>query len=123
MRAAQLTHIGINQLARTRRHSVQLLRRRSDGNWQGWTLVQRIEPARLTRSGTQVRITLQASSAAGATGASIDRIYISQPSSAPGAHPYDSAADLAKIYDGMDAGVPLVRAVGDSTPVPKVDQT
>src|SRR5262249_15864473 len=94
-----------------------------DGGWQGWTLVQRIEAARLTTSGTQVRITLQASSAAGATGASIDRIYISQPSSAPGAHPYDSAADLTKIYEIMDAGVPLVMAKGQTKTVPAVNQT
>ena len=67
-----------------------------------------------------MRITLQASSA---TGASIDRIYISQPSSAPGAHPYDSAADLTKIYDIMDTGVPLVMAAGEITTVPAVNQT
>src|SRR5262245_10058337 len=47
----------------------------SDG-WEGYTLVQRIEPLRLSTSGTQVRITLRASSM---SDASIDRIYISQP--------------------------------------------
>jgi hypothetical protein len=94
-----------------------------DGGWQGWTLIQRI--ARLTTGGTQVRITLQASSAAGATGASIDRIYISQPA-APGMgiNPWDSAADLTKIYDIMDtAGVPLVMAAGEIRTVPAANQT
>jgi hypothetical protein len=88
-----------------------------EGNWQGFTLVQRIEAARLTASGPQVRITLQASSA---SGASIDRIYISQASSAPGAHPYDSAADLTPIYAGP---APLVMAAGESRTVPASDQT
>ena len=41
---------------------------------EGFCLVQRIEPARLMLSGTQVRITLRGSSV---SGASIDRIYIS----------------------------------------------
>ena len=68
-----------------------------------------------------MRITLQASST---TGASIDRIYISQPA-APGMgiNPWDSAADLTKIYDIMDAGVPLVMAAGEIRTVPAANQT
>jgi hypothetical protein len=69
----------------------------SDG-WEGFTLVQRIEPLRLSSSGTQVRITLRASSV---SDASIDRIYISRPQPNPTAdpaiHPYDSFGDLTPI--------------------------
>jgi hypothetical protein len=67
-----------------------------EDGWEGWTLVQRIEAIRLTASGTQVKIIVQASSD---SDASIDRIYISQPDPAGGADPYDSAADLTAVYD------------------------
>src|SRR5581483_724942 len=63
-------------------------------NWQGYTLVQRIESAQLTATGPNVRISVQAGSA---RGASIDRISISQVAS--GGKPYDSAPDLTMIYD------------------------
>ena len=69
----------------------------SDG-WEGRTLVQRIQPIRLFTSGTQVRITLRASST---SDTSIDRIYISQPqpnpTNDPTIHPYDSFTDLTQI--------------------------
>ena len=69
----------------------------SDG-WEGYTLVQRIQPIRLSTSGTQVRITLRASST---SDASIDRIYISQPqpnpTNDPTIHPYNSFTDLTQI--------------------------
>jgi fibronectin type III domain protein len=65
--------------------------------WQGYSLIQRIEPSRLSRSGEQVRITLRASSAMG-TKAAIDRVYISKPDPRPGADPYDSdPADLTAV--------------------------
>ena len=62
-----------------------------DANWQGYCLVQRIEPVRLSRSGTQVELTLRA----GSVGTSIDRIYISQAD--PAGQPFDSAGDLTVI--------------------------
>jgi hypothetical protein len=67
-----------------------------DDGRQGYTLVQRIEPTRLTTSGTQVIITLQASST---SDVSIDRIYILQPAPpAQGVKPYDSAGfDLTAV--------------------------
>ena len=55
--------------------------------------MQRIEAARLNRSGKQVRLTLRAAST---SSVSIDRIYISQPS--PIGQPYDSDADLKEFY-------------------------
>jgi hypothetical protein len=63
-------------------------------NWQGYTLVQRIEAAQLGATGPHVRISVQAGSA---RGASIDRISISQLASA--GKPYDSAPDLTLVYD------------------------
>jgi Fibronectin type III domain len=63
-------------------------------NWQGYTLVQRIEAAQLAATGPHVRISLQAGSA---RGASIDRMSISQVASA--GKPYDSAPDLTLVYD------------------------
>ena len=66
--------------------------------WEGYTLVQRIQPIRLSTSGTQVRITLRASST---SDTSIDRIYISQPqpnpTNDPTIHPYNSFTDLTQI--------------------------
>jgi hypothetical protein len=64
----------------------------SDG-WEGHTLVQRIEPLRLSTSGTKVRITLRASSM---IDASIERIYISQPKP-NSTNPYDSEDDLTAV--------------------------
>src|SRR5262245_10646441 len=66
------------------------------GGWENFTLVQRIEPAALAplspadRLVDHVRITLRASNAGDA---SIDRIFISRESQAPGANAYDSDAD------------------------------
>jgi hypothetical protein len=58
----------------------------------GFCLVQRIEPVRLFRSGTKVRVVLQGS----ATGSLlIDRISISQ--AATTGNVYDSAADLVQV--------------------------
>ena len=58
---------------------------------RGRCLVQRIEPVRLSNSGTQVEITLQAF----AESVLIDRILISQP--AASGNPYDSADDLTDV--------------------------
>jgi hypothetical protein len=94
--------------------------------WAGFTLVQRIEPAALTASGQppplgQVKITLRTSST---SGASIDRIYISQADPALGANPYDSlAADLAAVYDPTpfpQAPTPLIVGTNTSLTLPRV---
>ncbi len=58
---------------------------------RGRCLVQRIEPVRLSDSGTQVQLTLQAF----AESVVIDRILISQPAAT--GDPYDSAGDLTDI--------------------------
>jgi hypothetical protein len=65
---------------------------------QGFCTVQRIEAARLSRSGTLVKLTLRASSAGNA---SIERIYISKPDPAPGKDPYDSDADLTPVSSAV----------------------
>jgi hypothetical protein len=79
--------------------------------WQGYCLVQRLEAVRLSRSGTQIRLTIRASSIGDA---SIDRIYISQPDAA--GDPYDSAGDLKEVHSYVM--VPANTAV---TLVPDVD--
>jgi hypothetical protein len=71
----------------------------NDGKeWQGFTLVQRIEPARLSTSGTQqVILTLVAGSDFAAT---IDAIYISQPdptAATTDPRTYQPAADLTAV--------------------------
>jgi hypothetical protein len=66
-----------------------------DGGWAGYTLVQRIEPYALSKSGTQVRLTLRASSVDGPGGTYIERVYISKPD--PAGHPYDSNDDLTQV--------------------------
>jgi hypothetical protein len=95
--------------------------------WEGHCLVQRIEPARLMLSGTQVKLTLRASSV---SDASIDRIYISKP--APAGDAWDAATDLKEVATAvvvpanlaitlppidyaLDKGQPLLIAV-DFTP-------
>jgi hypothetical protein len=70
----------------------------NDGKeWQGFTLVQRIEPTRLSTSGTQIIITLVAGSDFSAT---VDRIYISQPdptAAMTDPRTYQPAADLTAV--------------------------
>jgi hypothetical protein len=85
-----------------------------DDTWAGKTLVQQIKA--LTTSGTQVKITLQASSD---SDASIDRIYISQPDPTPGANLWDSAADLTPVYD-PPIPTPLVIAANTAMTLPPV---
>jgi hypothetical protein len=87
-----------------------------DDTWADKTLVQRIEAARLTASGTQVKLVLQASSDGDA---SIDRIYISQPDPTPGADLYDAAADLTAVYD-PPIPTPLVIAANTFVSLPAV---
>jgi hypothetical protein len=67
---------------------------RDSAAWEGHCLVQRIEANRLLISGTQVRLTLRASSVGDA---SIERVFISKPDPAPGSDPYDSPADLTAV--------------------------
>jgi hypothetical protein len=76
-----------------------------EAGWEGYCLVQRVEPIRLSQSGTHVRLTLRASSASAAY---IDRIFISQAD--PAGDPYDSAADLKEIQ-GVRLTVPAGAAV------------
>jgi hypothetical protein len=100
-----------------------------EGGWEGYCLVQRI--GRLKQSGTQVQLTLRASSVSAAF---IDRIYISQPDPA-GDNPYDSADDLIEVNPKfeipagqaltlpwvryiLDVGQPLLIAVDFSTSPP-----
>jgi hypothetical protein len=61
-------------------------------NEQGNCIVQRIEPSRLFRGGTQVVLTVEASTN---TNLVIDRIYISQVASS--GDPYDAAGDLTQV--------------------------
>jgi hypothetical protein len=66
--------------------------------WAGYCLVQRFEAGVLSRSGSQISITLRASTA----GLSIDRIYISQADPAVGMDPYDSLPNtLATMQDTL----------------------
>jgi hypothetical protein len=67
-----------------------------EAQWEGYCLVQRIEAVRLSRSGTQVKLTLRASSV---SNASIDRIYISRPD--PAGDPYDSDTDLTAVTTAL----------------------
>ena len=60
-------------------------------NWQGYCLVQRIEAVRLSKSASQIKVTLRAVS-----NAYIDRVYISRAD--PAGDPYDSAADLMAVW-------------------------
>lgn len=57
-------------------------------------LVQRIEPSRLFNSGTVVRITLERPTSGDMV---IHRAFISHAADAPGANPYDSAADPTAV--------------------------
>jgi len=79
--------------------------------WEGFCLVQRIEPVRLSRSGTQVKLTLRASSV---SSASIDRIYISQAD--PAGEPFDSGDDLTAV-----TSVPFVIPAGAKVTLPAVN--
>ena len=74
-----------------------------DANWQGNCLVQRIEPVRLSRGGTHIKLILRASSV---SSASIDRLYISQAD--PARQPFDSAGDLTKVHDIADGSPAIV---------------
>ena len=67
--------------------------------WEGWCLVQRIEPHGLSRTGKQVVLTLRASSA-NQYGAFIERVYISKAD--PAGYPYTPAGDLAEVNPKFD---------------------
>jgi hypothetical protein len=78
--------------------------------WEGFCIVQRIEPVRLRQStlpgdaltpGARVRITVRGSTAGSVT---LDRIYISQPATTGNPltlNPYDSASDLSQVASGV----------------------
>jgi hypothetical protein len=72
--------------------------RSTDAPVQGFSMVQRIEAARLSMSGRRVRLTLRAGSLGNA---SIASIYISRPDPAPGKDPYDSDSDLTLISSAV----------------------
>ncbi len=82
----------------------------NDQGQQGRCIVQRIEPVRLLRSGTQVRITVQTSMAGNLV---IDRLFISQ--AADVGDPYDSAGDLTLVASTVFV------AAGTSVTLPPVD--
>jgi hypothetical protein len=66
------------------------------GGLEGFCIVQRIEPARLLRSGTRVSITIRGAT----TGPlALDRIFISQ--AAASGDPYDSGADLKLVASSV----------------------
>jgi hypothetical protein len=75
----------------------------SEQNWQGLCIVQRFEANVLSRSGNVVSITLRVP----ASGASIERIYISPADQLPGMDPYDSSDNLGAFHD-TDTKPPLV---------------
>jgi len=84
-----------------------------DISMAGWTVVQRIEASRLSRSGTQVRLTI---SGAPDADVRIDRIFISQPAAA--GNPYDSAPDLTLV--AANVVVPISAPVPGSIALPPV---
>jgi hypothetical protein len=87
-----------------------------EAEWEGYTLVQRIEVGHLSATGPHVRITVQASSAGDA---SIDKIYISQASSS--GNPWDPAGDLTAIYDSnANQNQPFPVPAGMTKPLPIV---
>jgi hypothetical protein len=97
----------------------------NEADWEGCCLVQRIEPVRLSRSGSSVRLTFRASSLNVNGDAYIDRISISQADpdagSVPGKEKYDSAPDLVLVdmltmlapLDGSPPG-PMVIPAGNT---------
>lgn len=66
-----------------------------DRNRANRCIVQRIEPVRLSRSGSSVRIVIQRPSTGDLI---VARMYISQPADA-GGDPYDSAPDLTPVFE------------------------
>jgi hypothetical protein len=98
--------------------------------WEGYCLVQRIEPVRLSNSGKHVKLYLRSSSGSPAY---IDRIYISRAD--PAGELYASAADLTAVTNdpgfvpfggptilsfayNLDKNQPLLIAVDFTAPPP-----
>jgi hypothetical protein len=75
------------------------------------TIVQRIEPARLFKSGTEVQITVRSSEN---NAVLIERMFISKV--ATGGDPYDSAGDLKEVITA-----PVFVAQNTATTLPKID--
>jgi hypothetical protein len=67
---------------------------RDSTGWEGHCLVHRIEALRLSKSGTQVKLTLRAASD---RPASIERIFISRAHPDPGRDLYDPDVDLTPV--------------------------
>jgi len=76
----------------------------SQGNLEGFCLIQRIEPLRLFKSGNEVRLTVRGSTGGDLT---IDRIFISRVGTT--GDPYDAAADLTLVATNVvvPAGNPV----------------
>src|SRR5262245_22202343 len=88
-------------------------------DWQGYCLVQRIEPVRLSSSGKRVRLTLRGASTTSGP-ATIDRISISRP--AASGELYASAADLTNVpLPTQTGGGPYVLPANASQVTPPVD--
>jgi hypothetical protein len=75
---------------------------------EGFCLVQRLNRALLTASGTQVRMVLRGSAAGSLT---LDRVTISQPAAAT-ADPYDSGGDLIEVEAGVTIAATATKTVG-----------
>ena len=85
----------------------------ADPNWEGYCLVQRIEGPWLSTSGVLVSLTLHASA-----GASLDRIYISQPD--PTGDVYDFVDYRQMVHDIDWHGTPLVMSANEVKILPAV---
>jgi hypothetical protein len=66
----------------------------NDQDQTGQTIVQRIEPARLFKGGSQVQITLRSATNGNLV---IDKMFISQPVDLGVGDPYDSKDDLTEV--------------------------
>jgi hypothetical protein len=86
----------------------------NSAGWQGYCLVQRIEPVRMSRSGAHVRLTLRASSASSLSDIWIDRITISQAN--PAGKKWDSISDLTAAIT-----IPFHFPANASVPLPAVN--
>jgi hypothetical protein len=87
----------------------------NDVTVEGSTLILRIEPSRLSRSGSLVVLTLTGPSA-GTT--SLDRIYLSQPAAA--GDPYDAAPDLTPVFDINNGDAVVIIGPGELRTLPSV---
>jgi hypothetical protein len=87
----------------------------SDVTVEGSTLILRIEPSRLSRSGSLAVLTVTGPSA-GTT--SLDRIYLSQPSAA--GDQYDAGPDLTPVFDINNGDAVVIIGPGELRQLPSV---